>query len=273
MMRVRSRQIADFPQAPDQGATPYGLNEFTPSARTLSDANTSADLASSTTSSKTSKISIRLAKSVFTGDVGVGKTSIINRFCRDIFEQQYKATIGVDYEMERFWILNVPFNLQIWDTAGQEKFKCIAASYYRGSNVIVTVFDASNLETLSTCQRWMDDAVGANVVVPLKFLVATKLDLVPEGHRDKIYQMGNRMANLLGAEFWAISSKTGENVEHFFRRLTVLAFETGLANEVKESISRHYVGLPHQSSILRPSESDDTGFQDSATSCSSCKTS
>jgi len=42
----------------------------------------------------------------------------------------------------------------------------------------VTVFDGSNLETLSTCQRWMDDAVQANAVVPLKLLVATKMDLV-----------------------------------------------------------------------------------------------
>lgn len=45
--------------------------------------------------------------------------------------------------------------------------------------MIVTVFDASNLESLSTCQRWMDDAVGANTAcVPIKFLVATKIDLV-----------------------------------------------------------------------------------------------
>jgi GTPase SAR1 family protein len=88
------------------------------------------------------------------------------------------------------------------DTAGQERFKCIAAAYYRGANseftcslrilifdfvvefllyfllVVVTVFDASNLESLSTCQRWMDDAVGANRIVPLKFLVGTKIDLV-----------------------------------------------------------------------------------------------
>ena len=43
---------------------------------------------------------------------------------------------------------------------------------------VVTVFDASDLESLSTCQRWMDDAVGANSSTPLKFLVATKMDLV-----------------------------------------------------------------------------------------------
>lgn len=118
IMRVKSRQITEFPLALDQTNSPYGLNEFTPSARTLSDANSTAtdlSLASSSvsSSSKSSKISVRLAKSVFTGDVGVGKTSIINRFCRDIFELNYKPTIGVDYEMERFWILNVPFNLQM----------------------------------------------------------------------------------------------------------------------------------------------------------------
>ena len=59
--------------------------------------------------------------------------------------------------------------------------------------------------------------------------------------------MGKRMSNLLGAEFWPISSKSGENVESFFRRLAVLAFETGLANEVKETISRTHVQLQRDS--------------------------
>ncbi len=115
-MGVKSRQITEFPLAFDESTTPYGLNQFTPSARTLSDVNSSFgdDLPrSSTTSFTKSKVSVRLAKTVFVGDVGVGKTSIINRFCRDVFENEYKATIGVDFEMERFWILNVPFNLQM----------------------------------------------------------------------------------------------------------------------------------------------------------------
>ncbi|TKS80391.1 GATOR complex protein DEPDC5 [Collichthys lucidus] len=54
-------------------------------------------------------------------------------FCKDVFERDYKATIGVDFEIERFEISGVPFSLQIWDTAGQEKFKCIASAYYRGA--------------------------------------------------------------------------------------------------------------------------------------------
>ncbi|KAI2659940.1 Ras-related protein Rab-36 [Labeo rohita] len=54
-------------------------------------------------------------------------------FCKDAFERDYKATIGVDFEIERFEMSGLPFSLQIWDTAGQEKFKCIASAYYRGA--------------------------------------------------------------------------------------------------------------------------------------------
>lgn len=50
--------------------------------------------------------------------------------------------------------------------------------------------------------------------------------------------MGLRMANLLDAEYWPVSSKSGENIEVFFRRISCLAFETGLANEVQENLSR-----------------------------------
>lgn len=116
-MGVKSRQVTEFPVPFDQATTPYALNQFTPSARSLSDLNSTSfdgDLPRrSTQSFSKAKVSVRMAKTVFVGDVGVGKTSIINRFCRDVFENQYKATIGVDYEMERFWILNVPFNMQM----------------------------------------------------------------------------------------------------------------------------------------------------------------
>jgi len=276
--KIKSRQILEFPTAWDESTTPYALNQFTPSARTLSDIASADKLSrlssgSSSSGRNESSIPIRLGKAVFVGDVGVGKTSIINRFSRDIFQAQYSATIGVDYEIERFWILNIPYNLQIWDTAGQERFKCIASAYYRGANIIVTVFDASNLESLSTCQRWMDDAVGANRTTPLRFLVGTKIDLVNEAHQDKIHQMGLRMASLLGAEYWPVSSKTGENVEMFFRRISVLALETTLANEASENIAHsHALMQMHntQSSLIHPS-STDWETESESRKCSSCK--
>lgn len=64
--------------------------------------------------------------------MGVGKTSIVQKFVKDFFNNDYRATIGVDFEVEQFKILSLPYNIQIWDTAGQERFKCIASAYYRG---------------------------------------------------------------------------------------------------------------------------------------------
>ncbi|XP_036849421.2 ras-related protein Rab-36 isoform X4 [Manis javanica] len=84
-------------------------------------------------SRNTGTAGLKLSKVVVVGDLYVGKTSLIHRFCKNVFDRDYKATIGVDFEIERFEIAGIPYSLQIWDTAGQEKFKCIASAYYRGA--------------------------------------------------------------------------------------------------------------------------------------------
>jgi len=87
-----------------------------------------------------------ICKLVLVGDVAVGKSCLATRYnnlknnllkktkcfrlCHNTFDRNYKATIGVDFEVERFLILGVPVSLQIWDTAGQERFKCIAGKYF-----------------------------------------------------------------------------------------------------------------------------------------------
>lgn len=60
-----------------------------------------------------------MSKVIIVGDMAVGKTSLVQRFVTNSFNHDYKATIGVDFEIEKFLILNANFNLQIWDTAGQ----------------------------------------------------------------------------------------------------------------------------------------------------------
>ncbi|XP_068509313.1 ras-related protein Rab-34 isoform X2 [Syngnathus scovelli] len=123
------------------------------------------------------------------------------RFSRGAFNKNYKATIGVDFDMERFQVLGVPFSLQLWDTAGQERFKCIASTYYRGAQgqggsspssspnptcscvcvaptAIIVVFDLSKANSLDHAREWLEDAMKENDPSSvLLFLVGTKKDL------------------------------------------------------------------------------------------------
>ncbi|XP_072839182.2 ras-related protein Rab-36 isoform X1 [Pogona vitticeps] len=181
-------------------------------------------------------VGLKMSKVVMVGDLCVGKTSLINRFCKDAFDRDYKATIGVDFEIERFEVAGVPFSLQIWDTAGQEKFKCIASAYYRGAEVIITVFNLADIQTLEHTVQWLEDALRENSLGPrVIFLVGTKKDLVSDAECERTEADAVHMANRMQAEYWSVSAKTGENVKDFFFRVAALAFEKSVLMELQKS--------------------------------------
>ncbi|XP_056323041.1 ras-related protein Rab-36 [Danio aesculapii] len=176
----------------------------------------------------------KMSKAVVVGDLNVGKTCLINRFCKDVFERDYKATIGVDFEIERFEMSGLPFSLQIWDTAGQEKFKCIASAYYRGAQVIITVFDMADIKTLENTKQWLLEAVRENEPDScFVFLVGTKRDLLSTEECQRTERDAIKIAAEMNAEFWSVSSKTGENVQEFFFRVAALAFEDAVMKDLE----------------------------------------
>ncbi|XP_032166095.1 ras-related protein Rab-36 isoform X4 [Mustela erminea] len=158
----------------------------------------------------TGTVGLRLSKVVVVGDLYVGKTSLIHRFCKNVFDRDYKATIGVDFEIERFEIAGIPYSLQIWDTAGQEKFKCIASAYYRGAQVIITAFDLTDVQTLEHTRQWLEDALRENEPGScFVFLVGTKKDLLSGAACEQAEVEAVRLANEMKAEYWSVSAKTG----------------------------------------------------------------
>ncbi|XP_043924794.1 ras-related protein Rab-36 [Protopterus annectens] len=181
---------------------------------------------------------LKISKVVMVGDLYVGKTCLINRFCKDIFDRDYKATIGVDFEIERFEICGVPYNLQIWDTAGQEKFKCIASAYYRGAQVIIVVFDLADIKTLEHTKQWLEDALNENEPGSCSiFLVGTKKDLLSPAECQRTEVDAIKVATEMQAEYWSVSAKSGENVKKFFFRVAALAFERSVLSELEKSSS------------------------------------
>uniref|UniRef100_A0A8C1E5V6 Ras-related protein Rab-36 n=1 Tax=Cyprinus carpio carpio TaxID=630221 RepID=A0A8C1E5V6_CYPCA len=177
----------------------------------------------------------KMSKAVVVGDLNVGKTCLINRFCKDVFERDYKATIGVDFEIERFEISGLPFSLQIWDTAGQEKFKCIASAYYRGAQVIITVFDMADIKSLEHTQQWLKEALQENEPDScFVFMVGTKRDLLV-----RIVPTDKHIDTTCNCYYYGFE---GESIQEFFFRVAALAFEDAILKELETEISTTQIG-------------------------------
>ncbi|XP_026475327.1 ras-related protein Rab-36-like [Ctenocephalides felis] len=192
--------------------------------------------------SSTNLPEIPLCKIIVLGDVAVGKTSLVKRFSEHTFNNEYKATIGVDFQVARFNVLSIPFHLQIWDTAGQERFKCIAQAYYRKAHVIMLVFDMTNLATLSNCAVWYEEAMRFNYDDPLIFLIGTKIDKMGSSEIDKATKSGFVLARDLGAEFWTVSSSTGQRIEALMRRTAAISFQYLILSQKKVPKKKIVVG-------------------------------
>ncbi|CAF1237021.1 unnamed protein product [Adineta steineri] len=189
------------------------------------------------TNQRSQKPSNLICKLVLIGDVAVGKSCLATRLCHNTFDRNYKATIGVDFEVEKFLILGVPMSLQIWDTAGQERFKCIAAAYYRGAHVIIAVFDMNDLDTLKSAERWINEALKTIATDnPLIYLVGSKRDLITD---DKVYakidQTARITAKRVNAEFWSVSSLTGHQVQEFFKRIACVSYQMLVKQQLNSS--------------------------------------
>lgn len=218
----RDRLINELPKFYSADAAPRKALNFHPKAR------------DACSTGNTGNISLKVAKSIVIGDSAVGKTCLVNRYCRNLFDRDYKATIGVDFEVERFMILDQEFNMQIWDTAGQERFKCMAASYYRGAHVIILVFDLTNIKSLHNTKQWLEEALEQNTTTcPEIFLVGSKKDLCRDSSFSQMEMSAFKVAEDINAEYWSVSSKSGENVTELFRRIAAITFEQAILHELE----------------------------------------
>merc|ERR1711991_839893 len=99
-----------------------------------------------------------LVKVVLIGESGVGKSSIVVRFTDDEFDEEHPCTIGVDFKSKKMNVENKAISLNIWDTAGQEKFRSLTTTYYRGSQGIILVYDVTSQASFESVASWLSEA-------------------------------------------------------------------------------------------------------------------
>lgn len=153
-------------------------------------------------------------KIIFLGDQCVGKSSILNRFYQDKFEQDYQATIGLDFHSKNVIINGNSLRLLLYDTAGQEKFKSLIPMYIRDANIIMVVYDITTKDSFVHTEHWVNETKDLKREDAIFVLVGNKIDL--EDKRQVQTKEAENFANAKGFIFCEVSAKTGENVQELF---------------------------------------------------------
>jgi len=154
-------------------------------------------------------------KIVFLGDVEVGKTSFISRFVLDSFSTTYSATVGIDFLSKSVQIDDQVVRLQIWDTAGQEKFRSLIPSYIRDASVAFVMYSVTDAATFLNVDSWVEK-IRAEKEDALIILVANKIDCSAD---DRVVskEEGEDKAKELGLVYSETSAKSGKNVKKIFQ--------------------------------------------------------
>ncbi len=116
-------------------------------------------------------------KFIIIGDTCVGKSCLLLQFTDKRFQHVHDMTIGVEFGSRTIDLNNKLIKLQIWDTAGQESFRSITRSYYRGACAAILVYDITRRDTFAHLSRWLDEAKqnsNPNMVI---MLIGNKKDL------------------------------------------------------------------------------------------------
>ena len=157
-------------------------------------------------------------KVLLLGDTTVGKTCFLMKYTDKTFQDVHISTIGLDYRLKSMVLKNGKnIKLQIWDTAGQDRFRAITKNYYKGANGIILIYDVTNPKTYDNVKNWVTqirEEASPNVVV---YLCGNKIDMKEE--RKVKEEDGKIMAEEFGFPFNETSAREGININETFEDL------------------------------------------------------
>ena len=181
-----------------------------------------------------------MIKAVLIGETGTGKTSFSNRIMRNEFNYELKTTVGVEFESKAYLYKNKKFKLQLWDTAGQQRYKAITSSYYRSSKAVFLVYDCTNQESffkLKGSIKEIHEHCDPNAKL---IIIGNKYDI-----ENKVISttQGKALADYIGAKFFEISCKEGFSYIDIITELLCQINEEHLEGESARSLIEKFINL------------------------------
>ena len=196
-------------------------------------------------------VSVTRHKIIFIGDAGVGKTTIISRIMDNPFNEVYEPSIGVDFMSKIIKYRGQNIKLQIWDTAGQEKYKGLIPSYVRNSSIVFLIYDISVKSSFDNIPNWI--TFIRSIENTTLVLCGNKIDLEK---REVTKEEGEALAQNEGIAFYEMSAKSGEGIKNMFYNavsdLTVFAENNNKESLIKELMEEN--GVENAVEGIKPQE-------------------
>ena len=152
-------------------------------------------------------------KLILLGDVGVGKSAIIQRFYDNTFEENILTTFNASFLEKEVTIKGKKVVLEIWDTVGQEQYRSMTQLFVKNSKIIILVYNVTRMKTFESLNYWydfIDKELGSNIVLGL---AGNKTDLIFEDNYEEEVspEKGKEFAEKIGASFALVSAKESAN--------------------------------------------------------------
>ena len=157
-------------------------------------------------------------KILILGDSTVGKTCFLTRYTDNTFQEEYLASIGMDYKIKSYEKEDGnSIKLYIWDTAGQDRFRSITRNYYKGADGIILIYDITNEESFNNVKHWINSIKEEAPDKVVIILVGNKVD--DEENRKIKKENGEKISQEFKLPFFECSAKADINVNSAFEAL------------------------------------------------------
>ena len=165
------------------------------------------------------------------GSPGVGKTCIIRRYISNYFEENYTSTT-VTYFQKIITRDNKHYQLDVWDTAGQEKFRSLGRNFYKDSFIVILVYDITRIDSFEGLKKiWYPDLLQYGEKNPIIAVVGNKCDRYEEPdivNEDE----ARKFAEEIKAQYMIVSAKNNINIQNLFSKLVDLYFDPNCQEDV-----------------------------------------
>ena len=183
------------------------------------------------------------------GESSVGKTCIINKYCKNVFDSNVDSTLGANYSQKKIERAGTRIRLDLWDTAGQEKYRAIGRHFYKESYIVCLVYDITNKQSFESIKTiWYPELTEYGEKYKIIALIGNKLDKYLEEQVSE--DQGKKFAEEINAVFKRTSALDGTGIADLFDQLVDKYLREVKHQDIKEDTSKKEENIKIKKEVL-----------------------